>query len=133
MLKNRHRHRVTAWIAFFAILMASLMPAISSAFTTPQGASFAADICTIGSTGYKAPDTVTPRDASSKAGLHLEHCPFCLTHAGSFGLPPTSSIAMPVPVLPVLHAPVPGVPSLLLAAPWSTPRSRAPPAAAFLR
>ena len=63
----------------------------------------------------------------AKKELHFEHCPFCVTHAGSFGLVPIDALALPAPrgsdVFPSLfyqsHHP-------LFA--WVTPHSRAPPA-----
>jgi hypothetical protein len=64
--------------------------------------------------------------AMHSPAMHFEHCPFCFTHAGSFGLPFVASIVLPTvgaaAVAPLLfyRAPRP-----LFA--WTAPQSRAPP------
>jgi hypothetical protein len=127
MLKNRHRHRLTAWIAIFAILVASLMPAAASAFTAQQNGSFASDICSVSQPASDASRVAATPDSSVKTALHFEHCPFCVTHAGVFGLPATPALAIASPVLLVSHATLSSVPPPLTALPWATPQSRAPP------
>jgi|GEM_PF-416279 len=60
------------------------------------------------------------------ANFHFEHCPFCFTHAGSFGLATDTGLIIPqangASILPELfyHSPAP-----LFA--WASPLPRAPP------
>jgi hypothetical protein len=60
--------------------------------------------------------------------MHGEHCPFCVTHTGSIGLPPVSGFELPV----VSASPV--FPSLFYQSPrplfiWAAAQSRGPPTA----
>ncbi|HEV2612732.1 MAG TPA: DUF2946 domain-containing protein [Noviherbaspirillum sp.] len=73
------------------------------------------------------PDSSGGTDPDSHSSrLHFEHCPFCFTHAGSFGLAPFAAvIAAPnagASILPVLfyHSP-----ARLFA--WTAAQPRAPP------
>jgi Protein of unknown function (DUF2946) len=85
---NRTTRCFAAWIAGFAILLASLAPSISQ---TLAGAGPAGSV--------QAQEALMPAEMHSAAhhdgrgapssvpkASHLEHCPFCLTHAGSFAL-----------------------------------------------
>jgi hypothetical protein len=132
---NKAARRFTAWIACFAILLASLAPSISyavAASANPNLSEF--EICSIaGLKLIKVADKVTdsraPTKPSAPAGTatHSEHCPFCFTHAGSFGLLPTAVFSLPV----ASKSPLP--PALLYQAPrplfmWTAAQSRAPPA-----
>lgn len=94
--------------------------------------------------GMSAPHRQAPEDAGhaldhavsdntahtghgSGADLHFEHCPFCFTHAGSFGLVPaiffTGQMGMSVALRPALFylSPHP-----LFT--WTSAQPRAPPA-----
>lgn len=59
-------------------------------------------------------------------GLHVEHCPFCFTHAGSFATLPIPEFIFPLTSAAAfapqrfLHAPRP----LFV---WAAPQARAPP------
>ncbi|WP_334190449.1 DUF2946 domain-containing protein [Noviherbaspirillum sp.] len=73
------------------------------------------------------PDTAGELSKDShSSGLHFEHCPFCFTHAGSFGLAPFSAVivapAAGASILPVLFY---RSPSRLFA--WTAAQPRAPP------
>lgn len=82
--------------------------------------------------GVKLVNTASALDAdratSAETAVHHDHCPFCLTDAGSAGLPPPTALALP-----------PGraearFPSLFYQSPrplftWASAQSRAPPAA----
>lgn len=127
-------HRFTghfaAWIACLAILMASLAPSISHALAAASTAGTVwAEICS--AAGLKMIEVSHGEAADPSAptthGLHLEDCPFCLTHANAVGLPPAS---IPVPL--VLSSSFP-LPALFYQSPrplfvWAAPQSRAPPA-----
>jgi hypothetical protein len=64
--------------------------------------------------------------ASHSPAMHFEHCPFCFTHAGSFGLPFVASIVIPTVTATTL------APLLFYRAPrplfaWTAAQPRAPP------
>jgi hypothetical protein len=121
--------RFVAWIACFAMLFAALAPSVAQAMSASRGEVWA-EICSVAgpkfvktSVGEDAADTVKQQT------LHLEHCPFCATHAASFALLPGPSFSMPLLDTPESH------PLLFYQAPrplsiWSTAQSRAPPAQA---
>lgn len=131
---SRTTRRFTAWIACFAILLASLAPSISHAVEAARhGTSFWADECDILGEAHDAAKHDGNAGESHggpshvPGGLHFEHCPFCLTHAGSFALVQSSSP-------PVYQASdPPGWAGLSFQAPrlrlvWLTAQTRAPPA-----
>lgn len=111
--------RFAAWITCFAILFGALAPSISQAVAVSQGGAWA-EICSASGSKLIKID-------GADIGLHVEHCPFCATHAGSFGLPPSAGF-----VLPLLDT-RDTYPSLFYHAPrklpvWTAAQSRAPPA-----
>ncbi|WP_420475484.1 DUF2946 domain-containing protein [Noviherbaspirillum sp. ST9] len=125
----RIRH-LSAWIACCAVLLAALAPTVSrmlAAACNPP--SYQLDICATPHTLSAADEDHTAHHSSApaKKELHLDHCPFCLTHAGSFGLVPTGGLILPdassVALLPPLFYQSPH--PLFV---WATPPSRAPPA-----
>lgn len=126
MFRLRARQRITAWIATFAVLLGALAPAISQAMAGASAADMGwMDVCTVAGM-----ERVAIGDAGQKqdgpASPAMEHCPYCFTHAGSFGLPP----ADPAVFIPAAAAEV--MPPLYYVAPrplfaWANPHSRAPP------
>jgi hypothetical protein len=123
MFSTRHRQRVTAWIAFFAIMLASLMPTMSRAIAA--AAPSAEQVCSTGHHGA-APATSHNAPDHHDGALHLDHCGFCLTHAGSFGLAPSVACALPAASGPEVHEP-PLFQSRRALVAWTTAQSRAPP------
>lgn len=129
MRMTKATHRFATWIACFAILMASLAPSISHAVAAAKNAPNAwMEICTV--TGSKmvmvdAENSQTP--VPVEKAMHFEHCPFCLNHAVSAGMPPSPDFVMPVVaddhVLPSLFYQS----SRPLFA-WAVAQPRAPPA-----
>jgi hypothetical protein len=126
---HRYKRRFTAWIACVALLLASLAPTISHALATQNKAGFltSTEICSInGVKSQKAESKPLRNSAPVDNGLHFEHCPFCFTHAGFFGPPPSGETVVPLvtgsPVRPALfsHSPDP-----LFA--WVSAQPRAPP------
>jgi hypothetical protein len=153
---SRNQRRLAAWIACFAVLLASLMPSISHAIAAAR----LGNVATLATVAEDAPchaeggvqsavheaesdanhshdghshdmygQGAHPMPASPShhdAGLHFEHCPFCFTHAGSFGLTPIAEVVLPqalgISVMPALfyHSPV----RLFT---WTTTQPRAPP------
>jgi hypothetical protein len=127
---NQITRRLAAWIACFAILFAALAPSISHAVSASRSQSWA-EICSVdGARFVKVSDGQDGTSApSSKTSLHLEHCPFCATHAASFALPPAAGMTIPLIDMPDTYPP------LFFQSPhplpiWTTAQSRAPPAQA---
>ncbi|MBF8178141.1 MULTISPECIES: DUF2946 domain-containing protein [Oxalobacteraceae] len=130
MRMTKAKHRWTTWIACFAILLASLAPSISHAVAAAKGAPNAwVEICTVDGSKMMMVDQDQNSQAPKPAerAIHFEHCAFCMTHAGSVGLPPPADFVMPVVsgdhVLPPLYYQA----SRPLFA-WAVAQPRAPPA-----
>ncbi len=126
-MNNITRH-LAAWIASFAILFAALAPSISHAMSGSSGGIWA-EICSIAGTKYVKVDSgqVDQADQPGPSAVHLKHCPYCATHAGSFALPPDAAHMPPLLSLQETR------PQLFYQAPyplpaWTTAQSRAPPA-----
>lgn len=131
MLFFRQNRRLIAWLACLAMLLSAFAPAISHAMANQGGATLLMEICS--ATGDKPGlaiklDLPTPADSKDSKTAPMQHCPYCLTHAGSFALLATVPPALLTPnlsyTLPPLfyHAPRP-----LFA--WATSHPRAPPTA----
>jgi hypothetical protein len=88
-------------IALFAIVFASLAPSISHALEANKGAGFAQEICTangekitiqvVTTQGKQLAMELSAKPANDKqpSGIqhHLQHCPFCASHAVAAALP----------------------------------------------
>lgn len=137
MLIDRQGRRVVTWIATFALLLASLAPSISHVIFAAKWSGYPneTELCSAGTEHYEDSDlpaahaSLTDHDAPAGQdhGLHFEHCPFCFTHAGSFGAPPTAEFTVPLAVGATV------IPQLFLLSPrplftWATAQARAPPA-----
>src|SRR3954468_7631639 len=79
MFKLAKRRTLHIWIAMLAVLFSALAPSVSRALTPASPYGYA-EICSVDN-GKKSP---TP------AGHAMEHCPFCVTHGGTFALLPHS-------------------------------------------
>lgn len=138
---STRRRVVFTWIAIAAILLNALMPTVSLAFVpAPKPISSASgewlEICTTQGTSWVqlgvdgqilAQTTQQPQGAP--AVVHKGHCPYCLTHAASFGMPPAPAELLPpwpaaTDLLPQAES---LVHSRLI---WLTPAARAPPSVA---
>jgi hypothetical protein len=125
---------MTAWIAFFAIMMASLMPTVSRAMAAAATKASSSQACPMHhhdmspAAGHHDMSMAAAHHAPSPehGALHLDHCPFCVTHAGSFGLPPFPAFAVPVHSGPEAHQAVRFQSRRVLVA-WTTAQPRAPP------
>lgn len=148
---NRPHRRIAAWLACLSVLLAALAPSISHAVLATDSnpssipllslsvlASDALpDICRSAGghdadphlqTGSDDPD-VNDLHAShgpDDSAMHFEHCPFCLTHAASFGLLPSPAVSI---ALATGSSPMP---ALFYQSPhpqfiWTSAQSRAPP------
>lgn len=144
MKKNRFSQALAAWTACFAVLLASLAPAISHFIAAPASPFVIVDKGDLAvksvhrqheGMGYrvegelardKGLDEHAHGSGHHSPALHFEHCPFCFTHAGSFGLPPSV-----FPSLPVVKSPI-AVAALFYLWPrqsviWIAAQARAPP------
>lgn len=87
------------WIACFAMLINAFAPSISHAVTawssTPAPMM---EICTMnGVQSFAAMDGQTDSDHSGPGNAGSgEHCPFCLPHGGSIGMPPSDLPLRPI-------------------------------------
>jgi hypothetical protein len=135
------RKRLQIWIACFAILLNALAPSISHALSSMAGPSNMIEICSANGTRWvdgaiagklaselASMEQLAPEQPSTDSPLHhLEHCPFCITHAGTFALPGPSTTLLAIEgghdLFPALfyHSPSP-----LFS--WSAARPRGPPA-----
>ena len=111
--------------------MAALAPSISHALSVARGADIAwMEVCS--TSGVKFVKAAPGEDdagsgSSSDSVMQSAHCPFCSTHAASFGLlPRTTMPAIPITgserVMPLLFYQSPG-PQYI----WASAQSRAPP------
>lgn len=118
-----------AWIACIAMLFATLAPSIAQGMSGGPGDTWV-EICSI--SGLKFVKVTTDAQVGvvshhSKFDLgHVEHCPLCGTHAGSFALPPTAGFSIPLIETQETH------PFLFFQSPhplaiWTVAQSRAPP------
>lgn len=139
MGENRRRRGITAWIAIFAVLLASLAPSISHALAATGWTGYLDDteFCSADSTDSNDSAVSQLHDAHAHHEhqgaptfddhrLHFEHCPFCFTHAGTFGTPPVPEFVVPLLVGSAV------LPNLFLHSPrllfiWAAPQARAPP------
>jgi len=134
----RPRRALSSWIAILAVLLNALMPTVSVALENARSPLTArssnwTEVCSTQGTIWvrlaadgSLIEQTSQRPADAPASLHVEHCPYCLTHAASFGLPPAPAWA--VPVWPRTARLLPH--SALLAQPpvaWLAPAARAPP------
>ena len=126
---------VAAWLAIFAVVIASVAPAISHALAQPASPHHAQlhsaaddgaaeDVCSLDADTADA--HAGGHDPGAPPALHLEHCPFCHLHADTLQVPFVS-----IPVLP--SADEPRRPLLFFLAPsllhaWRSAQPRAPPA-----
>ena len=123
--KRKQRPHWRAWFACLAILLNALLPSLSHAFATrPAGA--AIEICSSSGAVYTQADLAPP--SGQDAPQHIEHCLYCMHHAGGLALPPA-----PPQLVAVLKGHEP-YPPLYYQAPqplfsWTAGRPRGPPAA----
>lgn len=119
--------RFAAWIACFAMLFAALAPSISHALSMSRGETWT-EVCSVG--GAKLVQVSVAQgdiaDPAREDAIHLEHCPFCATHAGSLALLPPAGFTILLIETHQTH------PFLFFRSPhplpiWTDAQSRAPP------
>ena len=134
MLRNR---TLFSWLAMVAILLNSLAPAVTHALTQSSGGSGAQlawlEVCSaqgstwirVGSDGGVLEQT-RDKPADAPGGTASPHCPYCVTHAASFAMPPSPAAAFVLQAFTLELADRPGV-SDVASLNWLTPAARAPP------
>ncbi|MBL8482084.1 MAG: DUF2946 domain-containing protein [Rhodocyclaceae bacterium] len=81
-----------AWIALCAMLAAAFAPLVTQSLAFAESAPWG-EICSAnGLRAMPSGDAPVPG-----GGGHAGHCPYCSTHAGSFGLPPPAQFGVLVP------------------------------------
>jgi hypothetical protein len=124
------------WLAIFAVLMTSLGPAITRIwFGETTLLSGWAELCTAEGLqrlpaallGNNPSEPQAPGDTGQQGSGYFAQCPFCLTHAGSFGMSPVELVALPFIAVHGRHYP----PLFFSAAHaqfvWQPNQARAPP------
>ena len=120
--------RLAAWVACFAMLFAALAPSVSHALSISRGATWA-EICSVGGSKFVkvSADKGELPGSATQDSTHLEHCPFCATHATSVALPPSTGFTFLLIEVQETR------PFLFFQSPhplpiWTVAQSRAPPA-----
>jgi hypothetical protein len=134
MLRNR---TLFSWLAILAILLNALAPAVTHALTQPNGGSGAQsawlEVCSaqgstwirVGSDGGVLEQT-REKPADAPGGTASPHCPYCVTHAASFAMPPSPAADFAVRAFSHELSERPGV-TAISPANWLSPAARAPP------
>jgi hypothetical protein len=130
MLHPVNRGTLAVWIGALAVLFSALAPSISHAWSPGRGTAGWAEICSAtGARQVAFSADVPQKSATDLLQHHMEHCPYCATHGGTFALLPPLAVSFAIlgghDLFPSLyyHAP------LTLFA-WSAAQARGPPAAA---
>jgi hypothetical protein len=93
---RRHRTFIGLF-ASVAILLGSVMPTISHVIASRlSNSSFLSEICTTSASKFVA-FNVQPDKSGQNQGdksMPMEHCPYCSTHAGSFGIIPHHTLGI---------------------------------------
>jgi len=135
---NAHKRLFLTWLASLAIVLNALMPTLSLAFDagrTPDSAAAGdwIEVCSVSGASWVLLDgdgqllaRTSQKPEGALASADEGHCPYCLTHAASFGLPPASNAGvlawwgmadrLPQPAAPLQKQLI-----------WLTPAARAPP------
>ena len=88
--------RLAIWIAILAVLAGSVMPSVSHLLASWKGPVWA-QMCSTSGTRFVALGDLAPKSPlGDMATDHTKHCPFCLNHGGSLGLPPAAPLTLPL-------------------------------------
>ena len=127
MIHFRQNRRFIAWFACLAILLNTLAPAISHAMASAKGEQAPwAQICSTSGARFIPLDLGNDAPSQDRQPMAMDHCAYCLTHAGSFAI----FVDAPLPLLTgdVAH----DYPPRFYQSPrrlhvWATASPRAPP------
>jgi DUF2946 family protein len=87
----RRNRFLVSWLACMAIVLNALAPAISHAMASVQGQPAPwTEICSVSGTKFAPLDfnlaVDGKKDRDTQPMSSMQHCPYCLTHAGSVGM-----------------------------------------------
>jgi len=123
------RAQIVGWIAIFAVLLSTFLPAVSPS----RGAAASipwADICASGGANPVSTTAAPAGDPPAKShGGTIGHCPYCFSNPASHSAPPPNQV-QPVALVESRRAIVPTLEAARAHAAWHKPQSRAPPLAA---
>jgi len=86
--QRRQRWSWQLWFACLPILLNALTPVLSYAFVSHPASNAVGDICSSSGTVYSAAKIGLDGASTGAIDHHVKHCPYCLGHTGSAGLPP---------------------------------------------
>ena len=136
MFSRRFCRHITAWLAAMALLLGSLLPALSHAVVSaPAAGQGWVQVCTVSGMAWvqqlpaASADSAAVNDnapADPAAPVGMGQCSWCDTHGHPAGLP---TVAQPLPLPQVFAG---SVPAAFLQSPrtlfvWVAAQSRAPP------
>lgn len=129
---NNNLKKLFLWLAVFATLAPSFTPLISRiGFGQTALLPDWVEVCTArGMQLLPAAllnDTQSPPQSGQHGSNPFEHCPFCLTSACSFGLPPAEAAAQLFIAAYGRYFPPPGVSAPHTQLVWHPDQARAPP------
>jgi hypothetical protein len=129
---------LSSWIAIVAILLNVLVPTVSVALEkvrpgqSGSGSDWIEVCSTQGSTWARLGndgavlEKTGKKPADAPASAHGGHCPYCLTHAASFALPPAPAWETPVNPATFDYS-LKDEPLAFSSVKWLAPAVRAPP------
>jgi len=98
MQSLRRLRQQLAWLASLAVLVGALAPAVSQWLAAAQPAAFWAEVCSSTNSPLPAGLRLAQADPASRqptdrdpVSVHTKVCAYCVTHAGSFGLLPSTT------------------------------------------
>jgi len=124
--------RIIISIAILAMLMLTLAPAISNALVDATKPSSMPICSSNGSVDNSSQNTQKTSDFPGKSHWHFAHCPYCFTHAGTFIMPSSATVYVPL-VRASFHYPTAYYQSSTPLFTWFTSQPRAPPPLAWIR
>ncbi|MCL2590714.1 MAG: DUF2946 domain-containing protein [Betaproteobacteria bacterium] len=129
---NNNLKKLFLWLAVFATLAPSFTPLISRiGFGQTALLPGWVEVCTargmqqFPAALFKNAQSLPETDRHNSN--HFEHCPFCLTHACSFGLSPTETAVPPFVTAYGYYFSLPDVSAPHAQLAWQPYRARAPP------
>jgi len=127
---NNNLKKLFLWLAVLATLAPSFTPLVSRiGFGQTSLLSGWVEVCTVKGMQLLPAALLenTQSPPQSEQGNQFEHCPFCLTGACSFGLPPAEVAALPFIAAYDHTPPTPDVSAPHTQLAWLPNQARAPP------
>lgn len=126
--------RRSRWLVVLALLLATLMPALSQALASARGEVAAwSQICRASVVSPRAGQSLlAAKAAGDKESLHglFEHCPYCSLHAQDLAAPPAPTAAPALRLNLAQQLPERFLSAAITAHCWAPALARGPPTAA---